>query len=57
MKNIFTRQELLDFHMTWAEVSEAMFIAQSTVGAVERRALAKMRKVFEERNIKFEDLL
>ena len=57
IKDIFTPSEIRDFNMTWAQVAEKMFINNSTVGAVEKRALAKLRKEFKRRNIKFEDLL
>jgi len=46
-----------DYAMTWDEVAEALSINQSTVGDTEKRAIAKVRKIFEERGIRLEDLL
>lgn len=57
MKEIFSRKEILEFNMSWAEVAKQMFINESTVGAIEKRALAKLRTEFERRNIKYRDLV
>ena len=57
MSEIFTRQEIYDFNMTWVEISDKLFINDKTVGTIEKRAIEKMRQEFRKRNIKYEDLV
>ena len=57
MSEIFTRQEIYDFNMTWVEISDKLFINDKTVGTIEKRSIEKMRQEFRKRNIKYEDLV
>lgn len=57
MKETFSRKEILELNMSWVEVAKKMFINESTVGAIEKRALAKLRAEFARRNIKYRDLV
>jgi DNA-directed RNA polymerase sigma subunit (sigma70/sigma32) len=46
-----------DYAMTNADVGEALFLHKNTIPDIEKRALAKMRKMLEERGIRAEDIL
>lgn len=45
-----------DYEMSQAEVAEKMFLHKNSILDIERRAIEKMRKMFEERGITFQDL-
>jgi hypothetical protein len=46
-----------DYSMTNAQVGDALFLHKNTISEIEKRALAKVRKMFEERGIRAEDIL
>lgn len=46
-----------EYHMSQAEVAEKLFLHKNSILEIEQRALAKMRKMFEERGITMDDLL
>lgn len=45
------------YAMTADEVAEKLFLHPKSIHDIEQRALAKMRKLFDERGIKVDDLL
>ena len=46
-----------DYAMSQAEVAEKLFLHKNSILDIERRALAKLRVVMEQRGFKLEDLL
>lgn len=46
-----------EYHMSQAEVADKLFLHKNSILDIERRALEKMRKLFEERGITADDLL
>lgn len=46
-----------EYNMTHAEIAEKLFLHKNTSLEIEQRALAKMRKMFEERGITLQDLV
>lgn len=46
-----------DYAMTNADVGDALFLHKNTIPEIEKRALAKVRKMFEDRGIRAEDIL
>lgn len=51
------KKELEQFAMTQVAVAEKLFLDTKTIAATERRAIEKLRKIFEERGIKSQDIL
>lgn len=45
-----------EYHMSQAEVAEKLFLHKNSILDIERRALEKMRKMFDERGITYADL-
>ena len=45
------------YEMSQKAVAEKMFLNEKTITAIEKRALEKMRNIFEERGILIYDLL
>jgi len=45
------------FHLTSSEVAEQLGVTHTAVQNTERRAIEKLRKMFEERGITLKDLL
>lgn len=46
-----------DYAMSQAEVAEKLFLHKNSILDIERRALAKLRVILEQRGITAEDLL
>jgi len=46
-----------DYAMTNADVADALYLHKNTIPEIEKRALAKVRKMFEDRGIRAEDIL
>jgi len=45
------------YEMSQKQVAEIMFLGKNTVSNIEKQALEKIRKIFEERGISAEDIL
>ncbi|CAB4121584.1 hypothetical protein UFOVP14_40 [uncultured Caudovirales phage] len=45
------------YAMSQSQVAEAMFLKQQTICAIEKRAVAKFKEIFEQRGINILDLL
>lgn len=46
-----------EYHMTQAEVADALGETRANIADIEKKAYAKIRKLLDDRNIKASDLL
>ncbi len=51
------RKELMEMNMTQVQVADKLFIDPKTVSVIERRAIAKIKAILEQRNITAKDIL
>ncbi len=52
-----SRKETDKFEMTQVEVAEKLFLDSKTIASTERRAIEKIRKLLQDRNLTAQDLL
>jgi DNA-binding XRE family transcriptional regulator len=55
-KNLVTNLKS-DYHMSQKDVAELMFLDTKTIMAIEKRALNKIRIIFQQRGLLAEDIL
>lgn len=55
-KNLVTNLKR-DYHMSQKDVADAMFLDPKTIMAIEKRALNKIRIIFQQRGLLAKDIL